>query len=194
MQKNGVLVDTALLASRTILGMSIGAHGAQKYFGWFDGPGLEGTARVMDGVGFRPPEQFAAATALGEMSSGTLLTLGALGPIGPAVMLSIMLVASETVHKKNGYFAQDGGIELNVVYSAAALLLANVGYGNFSVDKVTGFSKLHKPWVAWLAVAGGIGAGLSILSLRAPQARSAPEMASYGAMDNTPPPPEADAG
>lgn len=186
MKLDGVLVDTALLASRLTVGGSWAAHGAQKYFGAFDGPGLDGTTKMMHSLGFEPPDQFAKVVALTELTGGTLVALGALGAVGPAMMLSVMLVASETVHKKNGYFASDGGYELNVLYSVVALLLANLGFGNISVDRITGLSKMHKPWVGWLMFAGGVAGAMSILSLRQAPLESVPELASQGALKNDP--------
>jgi len=34
-------MDTALLIVRIVVGLYIAAHGAQKLFGWFNGPGLK---------------------------------------------------------------------------------------------------------------------------------------------------------
>ena len=41
--------DIALLASRTVLGGDLAAHGAQKLFGTFGGHGLEPTAAASSG-------------------------------------------------------------------------------------------------------------------------------------------------
>lgn len=185
MKTDAALVDTALLASRLLVGSSMIAHGAQKYFGSFGGPGLEGTAQMMHSLGFEPADQFAKAVALTEMTCGSLITLGVLGPIGPAMLLSVMIVASETVHKKNGYFAANGGYETNAVYSVTALMFANLGYGSLAIDKVTGFSKVHKPWIGWLSFAGAVSGALSLLSLRQTP-ESVPELASQGALTNEP--------
>jgi len=186
MKTDSALVDIALLASRLAVGSSMAAHGAQKYYGAFGGPGLEGTSQMMHSLGFEPSDQFAKAVALTEMTSGNLIAFGALGPMGPAMLLSVMIVASETVHKKNGYFAANGGFEMNVIYAVAALMFANLGYGSLSVDRLTGFSKLHKPWLGWLFFAGGVAGALSILSLREMPADSVPELAAQGALKNDP--------
>ncbi|MDQ6932047.1 MAG: DoxX family protein [Candidatus Eremiobacteraeota bacterium] len=186
MNTESALVDTALLASRLTVGGAWAAHGTQKYFGWMDGPGLQGTAQMMHSLGFEPPEQFAKAVALTELTGGTLMALGALGPLGPAMMVSVMIVASEAVHKKNGFFAANGGYELNVMNSVAALMFANLGYGRLSVDRLLGVSKIHRPWLGWLALAGGIAGALGILSLRQTSVESVPELASQGALTNDP--------
>ncbi len=141
---------------------------------------------MMHSLGFKPPEQFAKAVALTEVTGGTLIALGALGPLGPAMMVSVMIVASETVHKKNGFFATNGGYELNVMNSVAALMFANLGYGRLSVDRLLGLSKIHRPWLGWLALAGSIAGALGILSLRQTSVDSVPELASQGALTNDP--------
>jgi putative oxidoreductase len=46
--------DVALLVLRLVLGGVFIAHGAQKLFGWFGGPGLKGTAGFFDQLGIKP--------------------------------------------------------------------------------------------------------------------------------------------
>jgi putative oxidoreductase len=53
----------------------------------------------------------AVAAGLTEMTSGLLVAAGLLGPVGPALMLSVMIVAS-SLHWNNGLFAMTNGIEL----------------------------------------------------------------------------------
>src|SRR5437868_10602911 len=95
------LLDLGLLVVRVIFGLIFAAHGAQKLFGWFGGYGLAGTGGFMETLGFRPGKTFATAAALGEFFGGLLLLLGFLGPVGPALMISVMTVAMITVHRKN---------------------------------------------------------------------------------------------
>jgi putative oxidoreductase len=96
-----------------------------------------------------------------------MIALGAGGPLGPAGAISTMIVAAETVHKPNGFFAGKGGIEVNVLYSAGALALASAGYGALSVDNLLGLDdKLHHPVITTLALAGGIAAAYLILGRR----------------------------
>jgi putative oxidoreductase len=159
--------DFGLLISRLVLGLSYAAHGAQKAFGWFEGPGPQGTAGLMDSLGFKPGEKYASAAAYSELIAGGMIALGFGGPIGPAIVLSGMLVAQETVHRKHGYFNTQGGIELNVIYSAGALALASAGFGDASLDRALGIDKtLRHPGVTALALAGGVAAGYYVLQQR----------------------------
>ncbi|HEX3468565.1 MAG TPA: DoxX family protein [Candidatus Elarobacter sp.] len=159
--------DLGLLAARVALGLSFASHGAQKGFGWFDGPGPEKAAGYMESLGLKPGDQFAAAAIWNEIGSGLLIALGLGGPLGPAGVISSMIVAAETVHKKNGFYAGKGGVEVNLLYSLAALALASSGYGALSFDRALGLhGSLRHPLVTTLALAGGIAAAYAILGQR----------------------------
>src|SRR3982750_2666778 len=110
------VMDAGLLLARMVLGLLMAAHGAQKAFGWFGGYGLAGTAGFMESLGFRPGRFFAATASGTEIVGGLLLALGLLGPLGPALIVSVMIVAAVTVHWANGVFSQSNGIELPLLY------------------------------------------------------------------------------
>jgi len=161
------LNDLGLLAARLAVGLGMASHGSQKAFGWYEGPGIAGAAGFMESLGFKPGEQFAKAASYTEIGSGLAIALGIGGPLGPAALLSTMVVAQMTVHAKNGFFAQKGGVELGLVYSAAALALASSGYGALSLDRLFGVhEKLSHPVFTTLAIAGGLAAGWFILEQR----------------------------
>src|SRR6478609_8767980 len=107
--------SAGLLALRLVLGLAMAAHGTQKLFGWFGGHGLTATGGFLEMLGFHPGRAFALAAGATEIASGILIAVGFLGPIGPALMLSVMIVAATTVHWKNGFFATANGIELTVL-------------------------------------------------------------------------------
>jgi len=156
-----------LLAARLALGLSLASHGAQKAFGWFEGPGPQGAAGFMASIGLKPGETYATAASYNEIASGLMIALGFAGPLGPAGAISTMIVAAETVHKKNGFYAGKGGIEVNLLYSAGALALASAGYGPLSLDNVLGLDeKLQHPIVTTLVLAGGIAAAYLVVAQR----------------------------
>ena len=161
-------MDAGLLLLRLVVGSLMAAHGAQKLCGWFDGYGLAGTGGFFEQLGFRPGRLFAAAAGGGELAGGILVAFGLLGPIGPAVLIAIMLVATLTVHWQNGVFAASNGIELTLLYATAAAALALVGPGAYSLDALIGLTPLWTPPVAWAAVALGIAAGALNLAVRRP--------------------------
>src|SRR5947199_6017965 len=110
-------MDAGLLVARTVFGLVMAAHGSQKLFGWFGGYGLAGTGGFFEQLGFRPGRLFAALASVSELVAGLLIALGFLGPVGPALLLSVMIVAAVTVHCGKGFFATSNGIELTVLYA-----------------------------------------------------------------------------
>jgi putative oxidoreductase len=119
---------------RVVIGLYVAAHGAQKLFGWFGGPGFKGTQGFMGGMlGFRPSLLWTIAVTVGELGGGLLMALGLLGPVGPIGVAATMVVASMT-HWGKGPFAMAGGYELPLTYLAAALAVAFGGVGAYSVD------------------------------------------------------------
>jgi putative oxidoreductase len=172
-QTAGEMAGVGLLIARLVLGLLMAAHGSQKLFGWFGGYGLHTTGEFFVQLGFRPGRLFATAASVGEVGSGLLVALGFLGPVGPAVMIAVMIVAAASVHLPHGLFAQNNGIELPLLYAAAALGLALTGPGRYSVDALLGLT--WTPWVTWAAIAAGVVGGLANLALRRrPPAAGAP--------------------
>jgi putative oxidoreductase len=162
-----------LLIARLVLGLAMAAHGTQKLFGWFGGYGLAGTGGFFEGMGFRPGRLHAAVASLAELTGGLLVAVGLLGPIGPALMISPMVVAMLTVHRNQGFFASSNGIELPFLYATGALTLAFTGFGAFSLDALLGLSGLASPTLAALAVIVGVLGALAALALRQPVAEQA---------------------
>jgi putative oxidoreductase len=163
-------MSEGLLMVRLVFGLMMAAHGAQKVFGWFGGHGLAGTGGFFEAIGFRPGRLMAAAAGLGELASGVLVAVGFLGPIGPALMLSVMIVAS-SLHWSKGLFVTTGGVEVPLLYAAAAVALAFTGFGTLSVDAALGVAGAWNPAVVWSAIVAGAAAALIVLvSRRAPVA------------------------
>jgi putative oxidoreductase len=166
-------MSSGLLLARLVFGILMAAHGTQKLFGWFGGYGLAGTGGFFETLGFRPGRTFAAAASLTEITGGLLLALGFLGPVGPALIISVMIVAAVTVHWQNGLFASSNGIELPLLYAAGAVTLALTGPGRFSLDALLGLEAVWTPAIVWAAIAIGVVGGVVNLALR----RSAPQSA-----------------
>ena len=159
-------LSLGLLLVRVVIGLIMAAHGAQKLLGWFGGYGLRGTGEFFVQLGFQPGPAFAAAASISEIVSGLLVALGFLGPIGPALMISVMIVAAMTVHWDHGLFASNNGIELPLLYGIAALGLALTGFGQYSLDNLQGIAG-HLPLAdTWIALTAGIVGGFANLALR----------------------------
>jgi putative oxidoreductase len=166
-------MDAGLLVGRLVIGLLMAAHGSQKVFGWFGGYGLSGTGGFFEQLGFRPGRIFAALAGGTEIVSGLLLAAGFLGPIGPALILSVMVVAAVTVHLPGGVFAQNNGVEVPLLYGTAAVALGLTGFGAYSLDAALGSGSIWTPGVALAVLALGIGSGVANLAIR----RSAPASA-----------------
>ena len=157
-------MDAGLLLVRMVLGLVMAAHGSQKLFGWFGGYGIAGTGGYFESLGFRPGRFFAAAAGATELTGGLLLALGLLGPLGPALIVSVMIVAIATVHWAHGLFAQNGGIEVPLLYTTAAIGVALIGNGAYSIDGLLQLS--WSPSVIWAALALGVLGGFGNLAIR----------------------------
>jgi putative oxidoreductase len=160
------MIGVGLLIARLVIGLMMAAHGAQKLFGWFGGYGLNVTGEFFVQLGFPPGRLFATLASLAEVTGGLLLALGFLGPIGPALMIAVMIVAAISVHLPNGLFATTNGIEVPLLYATSAFGLALVGYGPYSLDRVFGITSAWTPKVTWIVLAVGVVGGIVNLLIR----------------------------
>jgi len=162
-------MDAGLLILRLVFGLLMAAHGAQKLFGWFGGYGFTAVSGYFESLGFRPGRLFAATAASSEVVGGLLVAGGFLGPIGPALVLAVMIVAIFTVHIQNGVFAMTNGIEVPLLSAAAVVSLAFPSYGGYSLDSALGVAKVWSPAVILGALTvGAIGGALNVAIRRAP--------------------------
>ena len=149
--------DFGLLILRVVIGGTMFAHGAQKAFGWWSGPGPDRWRNIVGGMGFRPVG-FWTVISIGTELCGALLLLGFLTPIVAALIVAQTVVIMGQVHLPKGFFNTAGGIEfpLSIWAGASALLFA--GPGSASVDALTGFDLTATGRVILfvLATAGGL--------------------------------------
>ena len=158
-------MEVGLLVVRVVLGSILGAHGAQKLFGWFGGHGLAGTSGGLDSMGFKPARLYATVAGLAELGGGVSLVLGLITPLGVAAVAGVMLVAIATVHWNNGFFNASGGYEFNLLIIATAIALAITGPGEVSIDRLAGWTLAGPAWgVAALGISAA--AATSVLALR----------------------------
>jgi putative oxidoreductase len=159
-------MNAGLTLARVVFGLLMAAHGSQKLFGWFGGYGLAAVSGYFESLGFRPGRFFATVASLAELSGGLLLALGLFGPIGPALMVSVMIVAAFSVHWQNGLFATSNGIEVPLLYATGATALALTGPGRYSLDAWLGLAPLWTPAITLTALGVGIIGGVANLALR----------------------------
>ncbi len=165
--------DVGLLILRLVLGLTLAAHGFNKFFG---GGRIPGTARWFESIGMKPGRFHATVAATTEMTAGLGLAAGLLTPIPAAGFVSLMLVAAWTVHRSNGFFIVKEGWEYNLVLATAAVAVATVGAGRYSLDwLIFGHNWLDR-WsglllAVLLGLAGAVGQLLIFYRPPANQAR-----------------------
>lgn len=131
-----------LLVIRLVIGLTVAAHGAQKLFGWWGGPGMANWTKSVERLRIRPAQPWAWVAALSEFGGGLLLALGLLSPLGSLAIVGVMLVAIATVHLSKGFWVTKGGYEFNLAIIGGAVALAFTGPGAYSLDTPLG---IHLP-------------------------------------------------
>lgn len=135
-----------LLVLRLALAVVFIAHGGNKLFGLFGGPGigpggLSATAAFFGAIGLDPPFVLAVVDASLELVGGALLVVGFLTRwISIALAISIG-VAIWKLHLQWGFFLnwmnapnRGQGMEFGILLIAALLCLAFAGAGEASID------------------------------------------------------------
>lgn len=135
------------------------AHGVNH------GRSLDGTARWFESIGFQQPKLQAQLSSAVEVASGTALIAGAATPLASSAVVGTMSVAIRTVHLPNGFFIIKEGWEYTAFLGGAAVALAALGSGRFSVDRALGVADVGSPGkraaVAALLGLGGAAAQLA---------------------------------
>jgi len=128
----------ATLPLRLALGVIFIAHGAQKVFGSFGGPGLRAFTSFPAPYPFmRPAWLWMGAAALGELLGGILVLLGLFTRLGVFLIACVVVTAMLSVHWKNGFFlGQYPGIEFTLALLGMALALLIAGGGQASGDRM----------------------------------------------------------
>ena len=126
---------------RIVLALVFIAHGGQKLFGLWGGPGLEATAGFFAQMGLSPAYPLALLVAALEFGGGILLALGAFTVPVAALLAIDMVVAIWKVHLDNGFFinwnlvpVQGHGFEYNLVLIGGLVCLMLAGPGALSID------------------------------------------------------------
>jgi len=112
---------------RIIVGLIFFKHGFPKL------KDLEGTARMFDGMGFRPGRLWGTFIALLEVVGGFALVFGFLSQPFALLFAIEMLVAILMVKRRMGLV---NGYELDLILFAACFAIFSGGSGIFSIDQV----------------------------------------------------------
>ena len=127
------MMDVGILFLRLGLGIMFMAHGLQKTFGLFGGPGVKAFSKMLAGLGFAPPLFWAYLASCTELVGGLLLIVGLFSRGAALFLLVLIVVAGLKVHLKNGFFLSAGGFEYVFVIAAALIALILLGPGKISL-------------------------------------------------------------
>ena len=150
--------DSAPALVRLAQGSLMAGHGAQKLFGSFGGPGLEGTSGFMEMLGMRPGRPWAYLAGLSEFGGGVLTALGLFNPLGPLGVIGAMAMATRKAHWGKPIWVTEGGAELPVLNIAVSTALMIREPDRYSLDRVLG---IRLP--AWVGPLGLVGVILTVL-------------------------------
>ena len=154
-------IDSALLLLRTFFGLSLIAHGSNKFFGK---GGLSGTTGWFASIGMKWPKWQARLAATTEIGAGSLLALGLATPLAAAGFIGLMIVAIVVAHRHNGFFVfrPGQGWEYCASIAVTAFTIGTIGAGKYSIDHL-----LHKDVSGWTGalIAGVLGIGGAITQL-----------------------------
>jgi putative oxidoreductase len=122
---------------RIVVGIVFVMHGQQKLFEM----GVGGVGGFFASLGVPAPQLAAVVVSVLETVGGIALILGVLTRLFGLLLTGDMLVALMLVHRPNGFFAGDGGVELVLLLGAAALALALTGPGALALDNLLPFER-----------------------------------------------------
>lgn len=141
--------STVLMGLRVALGLVFLAHGWRH---------VRRRAKVVswtESIGFRSPRVQWAFISLGELGIGVGCIAGVATPVAAAGAVAIATVAYWTVHRAAGFWVTarpDEGWEYVFVLAVAAVAVAVLGAGEWSVDHLLGWDD---------ALSGGTGAAVA---------------------------------
>ncbi|MFD8222387.1 DoxX family membrane protein [Streptomyces sp. NPDC059697] len=156
--------DTGLLLLRMVLGLTMAAHGAQKLFGWFSGPGLDGTGKFFTSLGYPSGKTMAVVDGLSELLGGLGLALGLLTPLAGAAVVGVMVNAVAV--KWGGGFFVPTGVEYELTLAAGGAALALTGPGRLAVDRYLPGVRAHRAGYGIASVAFGVLVAAVVLLVR----------------------------
>jgi len=127
--------DLGILFLRLGIGVMFAAHGLQKAFGLFGGPGIKGFAASLSGLGFPAPVFWSYLAGYTELICGIMVVLGLQTRIAASLLLVLIATAALKVHVAKGFFLSAGGFEYTFVIAACCLALIFLGPGKFKIPR-----------------------------------------------------------
>lgn len=159
--------DIGLLLLRIAVGGTFFAHGMQKVFGLWGGPGIAGFAEMLDGYGYQQATTLSWVTGIGELVAGAFVLLGVLTPIAAAGLVAVKINAV-LIKLGSGFFvaspAGADAVELDVVLGLSAAAIVFTGPGRIALDNGRPWHRRPASWGV-LALVVGVAAGVLVYIL-----------------------------
>ncbi|WP_327436857.1 DoxX family protein [Amycolatopsis alkalitolerans] len=157
-----------LLIMRLVLGGTLGAHGLQKVFGLWGGPGISEFSRILGDQGYT--SQLTVLSWVGgvtEIAGGALLIFGLFTPAAAAALLSVTANAVYLKYQAGFFLGSGGGFEYHLVLGGIALALLFTGPGGISIDTNTPWRHRPVPFgIVGLILAAGAVVAVTFLFRR----------------------------
>jgi putative oxidoreductase len=164
--------DLGLLILRLVVGLTFAGHGAQKAFGWWNGPGLAGWRGAVTHMGFQPVELFVVLSIGAELVGGSLFALGLFTPLAAMILVAQSVVIISKVHLPKGFWNTNGGYEYPLTLAASVIAIAFIGAGSVSLDSGLGLA-FGDSLRSGLLLIGLLGGLLSVGASRIREAQTA---------------------
>ena len=155
--------DLTLLALRLVVGLVFAAHGAQKAFGWWQGPGFDRWTKAMAAMKIQPAALWAFVSTAAELVGGLAVAVGFLTPFFAALLVAQSVVIVLVAHLPKGFWNRGGGIEFPLTIGVGALAILGAGAGSLSVDGLVGYTVADA--VRWALLGLALLAGLLVVAL-----------------------------
>lgn len=136
-QVDRALVSSGIgpLAIRAMVGVVMVFHGAQKLFGLFDGPGIEGAQRALASMGIPLPGLSVYLAGGAEFFGGLGLIAGLMTRFWALSIAFAMFVAALVVHGE-AFDARKDGMEFPLTLAVVSVGIVFTGAGPLSIDRV----------------------------------------------------------
>jgi putative oxidoreductase len=157
-------VNLALVVLRLTCGLMIMAHGYNHIFG---GGKIQGTAGWFASMGMKPGILHAWLASVTELAAGAMLVVGLFTPLACAGLISVMIVALVTAHRKNGFFIfkPGQGWEYVAFIALTALALGAIGAGEWSLDDALDVTMFDGWTGLWVSLGVGVGGATGLLAV-----------------------------
>lgn len=158
--------DLGLLILRAGLGVVLVAHGLQKLFGWWGGPGVGGFKHSLSDIGYQHADILTYAGIGGEMVAGLLLIMGLFTPLAAAGALAYLIngmlagIWEQPNHRSFPFFLPHGH-EYGVILIVVTVAVILVGPGRYGFDAGRGWAR--RPFIgSFAALLIGVAGGAAI--------------------------------